>query len=114
MQAVDQIAAVLSSSHDPTVSYKDSIINLCQHLKVMKCFCFQAKDYVFVCLQVYGAYLEILYQDQLNRAFVVFRNSSQDDERLDFMSRLHLLELIELRAKGWKGTDLMNQYYRKK
>lgn len=97
MQAVDQIATVLSSSsHDPTISYKDSIINLCQHLKV------------------YGAYLEILYQDQLNRAFVVFRNSSQDDERLDYLSRLHLLELIELRAKGWKGTDLMNQYYRKK
>lgn len=64
--------------------------------------------------KVYGAYLEILYQDQLNRAFVVFRNSSQDDERLDYLSRLHLLELIELRAKGWKGTDVMNQYYRKK
>lgn len=63
---------------------------------------------------MYGAYLEILYQDQLNRAFVVFRNSSQDDVRLDYLSRLHLLELIELRAKQWKGSDLMNQYYRKK
>ncbi|KAK9695257.1 hypothetical protein QE152_g32685 [Popillia japonica] len=97
MQAVDQVAALLSSVNvDPTISYKESIINLYQHLKV------------------YGAYLEILYQDQLNRAFVVFRNSSQDDVRLDYLSRLHLLELIELRAKQWKGTDLMNQYYRKK
>ncbi|KAF5273632.1 hypothetical protein FQR65_LT04631 [Abscondita terminalis] len=97
MQAVDQVAAHLASKLvDPTISYKDNIINLCQHLKV------------------YGAYLELLYQDQLNRAFVIFRNSSQDDERLDYLSRLHLLELIELRAKGWKGTDTMNQYYRKK
>lgn len=97
MQAVDQVAALLVSPNiDPTISYKDSIINLCQHLKV------------------YGAYLDILYQDQLNRAFVVFRNSSQDDARLDFLSRLHLLELIELRANDWKGSDLMNQYYRKK
>ncbi|KAK4879216.1 hypothetical protein RN001_007362 [Aquatica leii] len=97
MQAVDQVAAQLASKHiDPNISYKDNIINLCQHLKV------------------YGAYLELLYQDQLNRAFVIFRNSSQDDERLDYLSRLHLLELIELRAKGWKGNDKMNQYYRKK
>lgn len=44
----------------------------------------------------------------------MFRNSSQDDQRLDYLSRLHLLELIELRAKGWKSTDIMNQYYRKK
>ncbi|XP_017786109.1 PREDICTED: eukaryotic translation initiation factor 4E-binding protein Mextli isoform X2 [Nicrophorus vespilloides] len=97
MQAVDHVAAVLASpSIDPSISYKDSIINLCQHLKV------------------YGAYLDILFQDQLNRAFVVFRNSSQDDVRLDYLSRLHLLELIELRAKDWKGSDHMNQYYRKK
>ena len=45
---------------------------------------------------------------------MVFRNSSQDDVRLDYLSRLHLLELIELRAKGWRGSDNMNQYYRKK
>lgn len=97
MQAVDQVAAHLVSKHvDPNITYKDNIINLCQHLKV------------------YGAYLELLYQDQLNRAFVIFRNSSQDDERLDYLSRLHLLELIELRAKGWKGNEVMNQYYRTK
>lgn len=35
MQAVDQVAAVLASTNtDPTFSYKDTIINLCQHLKV--------------------------------------------------------------------------------
>lgn len=36
MQAVDQVAAVLASTNmDPTFSYKDTIINLCQHLKVL-------------------------------------------------------------------------------
>lgn len=45
------------------------------------------------------------------RYFVVFRNGSQD-ERLDKKTRLHLLELIELRAKHWQGSDYMSQYYR--
>lgn len=63
---------------------------------------------------MYGACLEILYKEQLDRAFVVFRNSSQDEDKLDYQSRLHLLELIELRANQWKGTDLMSQYYKKK
>jgi hypothetical protein len=97
LQAVDQVAALLASSlTDPNISYKDSIINLCQHLKV------------------YGAYLEILYKEQLDHAFKIFRDKAQDDIRVDLLSRLHLLELIELRAKGWKGTEVMNQYYRKK
>ncbi|XP_076270994.1 eukaryotic translation initiation factor mextil isoform X2 [Rhynchophorus ferrugineus] len=95
LQAVDQVAALLASNI-PDVNYKDSIINLCQHLKV------------------YGAYLEILYKEQLDHAFKIFRDKAQDDIRVDMLSRLHLLELIELRAKGWKGTDGMNMYYRKK
>lgn len=45
------------------------------------------------------------------RYFVVFRNGSQD-ERLDKKTRLHLLELIELRAKLWQGSNYMSQYYR--
>ncbi|XP_030749641.1 eukaryotic translation initiation factor 4E-binding protein Mextli isoform X2 [Sitophilus oryzae] len=95
LQAVDQVAALLISNI-PDINYKDSIINLCQHLKV------------------YGAYLEILYKEQLDHAFKVFRDKAQDDTRVDMLSRLHLLELIELRAKGWKGTDGMNMYYKKK
>ncbi|CAH0557542.1 unnamed protein product [Brassicogethes aeneus] len=97
LQAVDQVAALLASNVvDSNISYKDSVINLCQHLKV------------------YGAYLEILYKEQLDHAFKIFRDKAQDDIRVDMLSRLHLLELIELRAKGWKGTDGMNMYYRKK
>ncbi|XP_050670417.1 eukaryotic translation initiation factor 4E-binding protein Mextli isoform X2 [Leptidea sinapis] len=62
-------------------------------------------------LKLYGAQLESLYKDFLDRYFVVFRNGSQD-ERLDKKTRLHLLELIELRAKQWQGSDYMSQYYR--
>ncbi|XP_050551231.1 eukaryotic translation initiation factor 4E-binding protein Mextli isoform X1 [Spodoptera frugiperda] len=62
-------------------------------------------------LKLYGAQLEALYKDFLDRYFVVFRNGSQD-ERLDKKTRLHLLELIELRAKLWQGSDYMSQYYR--
>ncbi|GBP31194.1 Eukaryotic translation initiation factor 4E-binding protein Mextli [Eumeta japonica] len=62
-------------------------------------------------LKLYGAKLESLYKDFLDRYFVVFRNGSQD-ERLDKKTRLHLLELIELRAKHWQGSDYMSHYYR--
>lgn len=35
LQAVDQVAALLASNVvDNNISYKDSVINLCQHLKV--------------------------------------------------------------------------------
>lgn len=64
--------------------------------------------------KVYGACLEVIYKDHLDKAFVVFRNSSQEEERLDYETRLYLLELIELRANNWKGTDVMSQYYKKK
>ncbi|XP_056629929.1 eukaryotic translation initiation factor 4E-binding protein Mextli isoform X2 [Diorhabda carinulata] len=97
LQAVDQVAALLSSNlADSHLSYKESVINLCQHLKV------------------YGVYLEILFKEQLDHAFKIFRDKAQDDIQVDVLSRLHLLELIELRAKGWKGTEGMNSYYKKK
>lgn len=41
---------------------------------------------------------------------MTFRNACQD-ERLDYVSRVHLLQLIELRANQWLGTDHMSQYY---
>lgn len=64
-------------------------------------------------MRTFGVKLEIMAKDTLDRAFVSFRNASQDD-RLSIMTRLNLLELIELRAKGWQSTDDINQYYRQK
>ncbi|XP_055712002.1 eukaryotic translation initiation factor 4E-binding protein Mextli isoform X2 [Phlebotomus papatasi] len=64
-------------------------------------------------LRVYGPHLEALSKDILDKAFVTFRNASQD-ERLNIMTRLNLLELIELRAKSWQISDEVNTYYKHK
>lgn len=63
-------------------------------------------------LRIHGPQLETVSKDTLDRAFVVFRNASQD-ERLNIMTRLNLLELIELRAKGWEDSGI-NSYYKTK
>ncbi|XP_026275251.1 eukaryotic translation initiation factor 4E-binding protein Mextli isoform X2 [Frankliniella occidentalis] len=64
-------------------------------------------------LKLYGQQLETIYKDQLDRLFVTFRNGSRD-EKLDYVSRLHLLELVELRGANWTGGDNMSDYYRHK
>lgn len=46
-------------------------------------------------------------------AYVKFRNASQD-ERLSIITRMNLLELIELRAKSWQISDGINTYYKHK
>lgn len=63
-------------------------------------------------LRVHGPQLEAVSKDTLDRAFVVFRNASQD-ERLNILTRLKLLELIELRAKSWENDDTI-AYYKSK
>ncbi|XP_053983080.1 eukaryotic translation initiation factor 4E-binding protein Mextli isoform X4 [Hylaeus anthracinus] len=64
-------------------------------------------------LKLYAHQLEAIYKDQLDRAFVAIRNGSQD-EKLDLTTRVHLLELIELRAKQWRHNDSMDVYYTQK
>ncbi|EDV99092.1 eukaryotic translation initiation factor 4E-binding protein Mextli isoform X2 [Drosophila grimshawi] len=63
-------------------------------------------------LRVHGPQLEAVSKDTLDRAFVVFRNASQD-ERLNITTRLKLLELIELRAHSWEDNDTI-AYYKSK
>uniref|UniRef100_U5EN51 Putative serine/threonine-protein kinase n=1 Tax=Corethrella appendiculata TaxID=1370023 RepID=U5EN51_9DIPT len=64
-------------------------------------------------LRIHGPQLENISKDSLDRAFFIFRNASQD-ERLNIMTRLNLLELIELRAKSWQISDVLNTYYKHK
>lgn len=66
----------------------------------------ESMAYIAKSLRLHGPQLETISKDILDRVFVIFRNASQN-ERLNIMMRLSLLELIELRAKGWKddGTD---------
>ncbi len=52
--------------------------------------------------------------DQLDQAFICLRNASQDD-KLDKPSRLHLLEIVELRAGQWNSQDSDSvAYYQRK
>ncbi|XP_049830802.1 eukaryotic translation initiation factor 4E-binding protein Mextli isoform X3 [Schistocerca gregaria] len=64
-------------------------------------------------LKQYGQTLEGVYKDQLDRCFVAFRNGCKD-EKVDYVSRIHLLEIIELRARNWVSSDDLNNYYRPK
>jgi hypothetical protein len=45
--------------------------------------------------------------------FIAFRNGCRD-ERLDYISRVYLLEAIELRATNWQGCDNLTAYYKSK
>ncbi|XP_029164639.1 eukaryotic translation initiation factor 4E-binding protein Mextli isoform X3 [Nylanderia fulva] len=91
---IDNVAMQLTNGfHDRTLQM--NVISMCSHLKL------------------YANELEAIYKDQLDRAFVAIRNGSQDD-RLDLTTRVHLLELIELRAKQWRHTDSMDVYYMQK
>ncbi|KAL6423921.1 hypothetical protein ACFW04_009696 [Cataglyphis niger] len=91
---IDNVAMQLTNGfHDRTL--RMNVISMCSHLKL------------------YANQLEAIYKDQLDRAFVAIRNGSQDD-RLDLTTRVHLLELIELRAKQWRHTDSMDVYYMQK
>jgi len=64
-------------------------------------------------MRILGVQVEMLAKETLDRAFVSFRNASQD-ERISIRTRLSLLELIELRAKGWHVSDDLNAYYKQK
>ncbi|XP_063993021.1 eukaryotic translation initiation factor 4E-binding protein Mextli isoform X3 [Diachasmimorpha longicaudata] len=91
---IDNVVSHLTNGfHDP--SLQPNIVTMCNALK----HC--------------APQLEAVYKDQLDRAFVAIRNGSQD-ERLDLTTRVHLLELIELRAKQWRHSDSMDAYYSQK
>lgn len=52
----------------------------------------------------------MFFTDQLDRAFVVFRNGCQDDG-LPYTTKLHLLNIVELRANQWAVADNTQFYY---
>ncbi|XP_011496495.1 PREDICTED: uncharacterized protein LOC105361091 [Ceratosolen solmsi marchali] len=91
---IDNVATHLNSGfYDQLL--QTNIVTMCNHLKL------------------FSHQLEMIYKDQLDRAFIAIRNGSQD-ERLDMTTRVHLLELIELRAKQWHHNESMNAYYSQK
>ncbi|XP_077502799.1 uncharacterized protein LOC144113544 isoform X3 [Amblyomma americanum] len=63
-------------------------------------------------LKLKGASMESSFKDQLDCYFVTLRNASRE-ERLDVVGRLRLLEVIELRAMGWKCNQNLTEYYKR-
>ncbi|XP_057377278.1 eukaryotic translation initiation factor 4E-binding protein Mextli-like isoform X2 [Daphnia carinata] len=64
-------------------------------------------------LKHFGAQLEMNYKDQLDRVFIHLRNAGRDDS-LDKISRLYLLEVVELRASRWAAQEQVSNYYQSK
>lgn len=115
------------------VSYMDKFIELVQSNSVEKDL---RSAVIILCanLKMFGAQLEIHYKgkgtiscncvfttfttlwvkiDQLDRVFIHLRNAGRDDS-LDKISRLHLLEVVELRAARWAVQDQVCIYYQSK
>ncbi|XP_023322482.1 eukaryotic translation initiation factor 4E-binding protein Mextli isoform X2 [Eurytemora carolleeae] len=60
-----------------------------------------------------GPQLETLYQDQLDKLGIAVRDACRDGD-LDLMSRVQLLEIIELRAMNWVHNENTSAYFRQK
>ncbi|KAH6927370.1 hypothetical protein HPB50_002331 [Hyalomma asiaticum] len=64
-------------------------------------------------LKVAGAAMEPHFEADLDRCFDTFRNAARRNE-VPVLDRVRLLEIIELRASGWKGDKDMDEYYARK
>lgn len=64
-------------------------------------------------LKVAGAAMEPHFESDLDRCFDTFRSAARRNE-LPVLDRLRLLEVIELRANGWKSDRDMDEYYARK
>lgn len=64
-------------------------------------------------LKAFGTQLEASNKEQLDQVFIHLRNVGRD-EKLDKISRLHILEVIELRAGRWTVQEQTNAYYQSK
>ena len=64
-------------------------------------------------LKTHGQHMEMFHRELLDKAQVALRNACKDTT-LDIVARLHLLEIIELRAMKWVLTDNVINYYKQK
>jgi len=99
-------------------SVEDIIVlmeNICRHLTNRNYERSVLVGLVNLCISLKknGPQLENLYKDQLDKLGVALRNACRDEE-LDLVSRVHLLEIIELRAMNWLPNENVNGYYKQK
>ncbi|KAI1723214.1 KH domain-containing protein [Ditylenchus destructor] len=93
LQLMSQVSASIKAG-DFSTHLADNIFVLCQQLKV------------------YGQHLEQSYKNDLNKIFVSLRQACcRDNGQLGTPCRLKMMEIVELRAMGWRPNYSHTQYY---
>uniref|UniRef100_A0A1I7S1T2 KH domain-containing protein n=1 Tax=Bursaphelenchus xylophilus TaxID=6326 RepID=A0A1I7S1T2_BURXY len=93
IQLMSQVNAAVKNG-DFGTHLANNIFQLCQKLKTM------------------GQHLEQTHKAELNKVFVSLRQAScRDNGQLGTPCRLKVMELIELRAMGWRPNMAHSQYY---
>merc|ERR1719350_1887291 len=89
--------------------------NVCSHLNARNYERQVVHGLLSLCstLKRSGPQIENLYKDQLDKLGIALRNACRDDE-LDLVSRIHILEIIELRAMNWQPNENVTAFYKQK
>jgi len=64
-------------------------------------------------LKAFGSALDRFYKDKLDQLLSCLRAACKDAS-LDLVARIHILELIELRALNWAPSEHVEAYYKQK
>jgi len=111
-QATNRLSAIELSSVEDVVVLMENVgrqLSVCNYERSV------ISGIIQLCsnLKKIGPQLENLYKDQLDKLGVFLRNACRD-EQLDLVVRVHLLEIIELRAMNWQYNENVTAYYKQK
>jgi len=112
LSAANRLSALELSSVEDVVVLME---NVCRHLNGRNYERQVINGLLNLCntLKRSGPQIENLYKDQLDKLGVALRNACRDDE-LDLVSRVHVLEIIELRAMNWQPNENVTAFYKNK
>jgi len=112
LSAANRLSALELSSVEDVVVLME---NVCRHLNARNYERQVINGLLNLCntLKRSGPQIENLYKDQLDKLGVALRNACRDDE-LDLVSRVHVLEIIELRAMNWQPNENVTAFYKNK
>jgi len=112
LSAANRLSALELSSVEDVVVLME---NVCRHLNARNYERQVVNGLLSLCntLKRSGPQIENLYKDQLDKLGVALRNACRDDE-LDLVSRVHVLEIIELRAMNWQPNENVTAFYKNK
>jgi len=112
LSAANRLSALELSSVEDVVVLME---NVCRHLSARNYERQVINGLMNLCntLKRSGPQIENLYKDQLDKLGVALRNACRDDD-LDLVSRVHILEIIELRAMNWQPNENVTAFYKQK